>query len=81
RQALSTGSGQALGGAHFVAYIKSELVEEARSGRLPPEVRVESLGPLEALGLYFEERKVAAERREVLLRYAHSLVEGEEEGR
>jgi DNA repair protein SbcD/Mre11 len=79
RQALSTGSGQALGGAHFVAYIKSELVEEARSGRLPPEVRVEALGPLEALGLYFEDRKMAAERREVLLRYARSLVEGEEE--
>ncbi len=72
---------QAFREAHFVAYIKSELVEEARSGRLPPEVRVEALGPLEALGLYFEDRKMAAERREVLLRYARSLVEGEEEAR
>jgi exonuclease SbcD len=69
---------QALGEAHFLAYVKAELTEEARSGRLPPHVRPESLTPMEALRLYFDDRKLPPDRREVLLRYARSLV-GEEE--
>jgi hypothetical protein len=72
---------QALAGAHFLAYVKTELVEEARSSRLPPDVRPESLTPMEALRLYFDDRKLSPERREMLLRYARSLVAGgEEEG-
>jgi exonuclease SbcD len=69
---------QALAGAHFLAYVKGELVDEARSGRLPPHVRPESLTPMEALGLYFDDRKLPPDRREVLLRYARSLVAEEE---
>jgi exonuclease SbcD len=70
---------QALAEAHFLAYVKAELVEEARRGRLPPDVRPESLTPMEALRLYFDERKLAPDRREMLLRYARSLVAGGEE--
>ncbi|MGQ9572200.1 MAG: metallophosphoesterase family protein [Dehalococcoidia bacterium] len=69
---------QALAGAHFLAYIKAELTDEPRSGRLPEHVRAESLRPMEALRLYLEERKVPPERREMLLRYARALVAGEE---
>jgi exonuclease SbcD len=72
---------QALDEAHFLAYVKTELVEEDRRSRLPPDVRPESLTPMEALRLYFDDRKLAPERREMLLRYARSLVAGgEEEG-
>jgi hypothetical protein len=61
--------------------VKTELVEEDRRSRLPPDVRPESLTPMEALRLYFDDRKLAPERREMLLRYARSLVAGgEEEG-
>jgi len=70
---------QALAEAHFLAYVKTELVEEARSGRLPPHVRPESLTPMDALRLYFDDRKLPPDRREVLLRYARSLVAGGEE--
>jgi exonuclease SbcD len=70
---------QALAGAHFLAYVKAELVEEARSGRLPPDVRPESLTPMEALRLYLDDRRLPPDRREVLLRYARSLMAGEEE--
>jgi exonuclease SbcD len=70
---------QALAEAHFLAYVRAELVEEARSGRLPPDVRPESLTPMEALRLYLDERNVAPDRREALLRYARSLVSGDEE--
>jgi exonuclease SbcD len=70
---------QALAEAHFLAYVKPELVEEARSGRLPPDVRPESLTAMDALRLYFDERRLSPERREVLLRYARSLVVGGEE--
>jgi exonuclease SbcD len=70
---------QALAEAHFLAYVKAELTEEARSGRLPPHVRPESLTPMDALRLYFDDRKLPPDRREVLLRYARSLVAGEEE--
>jgi len=70
---------QALAGAHFLAYVKTELVEEARSSRLPPDVRPESLTPMEALRLYFDDRKLPPDRREVLLRHARSLVAGGEE--
>jgi len=69
---------QALAGAQFVAYIKRETIEEQRTARLPPGVRPESLTPLEALRLYLDDRKVAAERREVLLRHARALLEGQE---
>jgi len=70
---------QALAEAHFLAYVKPELTEEARSGRLPPHVRPESLTPMDALRLYFDDRKLPPDRREVLLRYARSLVAGGEE--
>jgi exonuclease SbcD len=70
---------RALAEAHFLAYVKAELVEEARSGRLPPHVRPESLTPMDALRLYLDERKLPPDRRELLLRYARSLVAGEEE--
>jgi exonuclease SbcD len=70
---------QALAGAHFLAYVKAELTEEARSGRLPPDVRPEALTPMEALRLYFDDRKLPPDRREVLLRYAGSLLGQEEQ--
>jgi hypothetical protein len=41
-------------------------------------VRPESLTPMEALRLYFDDRKLPPDRREALLRYAGSLL-GEEE--
>ena len=65
---------QALADAHLVAYIKRELREEARSGRLPPHVRPESLAPLDALRLYWDDRKVPDDRRETLERYARALI-------
>jgi exonuclease SbcD len=69
---------QALCGAQFVAYVKREIIEEHRTTRLPAGTRPESLTPLEALRLYLDDRKVAADRREVLLRHAQALLEGPE---
>jgi exonuclease SbcD len=69
---------QALTGAQFVAYVKREIIEEHRTTRLPAGVRPESLTPLEALRLYLDDRKVAADRRETLLRHARALLAGEE---
>jgi exonuclease SbcD len=69
---------QALAGAQFVAYVKREIIEEQRTTRLPAGTRPESLTPLEALRLYLDDRKVAADRREVLLRHARTLLEGQE---
>ena len=69
---------QALSGAQFVAYVKREIIEEPRTTRLPAGVRPESLTPLEALRLYLDDRKVATDRREVLLRHAQPLIAGEE---
>jgi exonuclease SbcD len=71
---------QALAGAQFVAYVKREIIEEQPRTRLPESVRPESLTPLEALRLYLDDRKVAADRREVLLRHARALLEGQECG-
>ena len=69
---------QALSGAQFVAYVKREIIEEHRTTRLPAGTRPESLTPLEALRLYLDDRKVATDRREVLLRHARALLEGPE---
>jgi exonuclease SbcD len=69
---------QALSGAQFVAYVKREIIEEHRTTRLPAGTRPESLTPLEALRLYLDDRKVATDRREVLLRHAQALLAGEE---
>jgi hypothetical protein len=69
---------QALCSAQFVAYVKREIIEEPRTTRLPAGVRPESLTPLEALSLYLDDRKVATDRREVLLRHARALLEGQE---
>jgi exonuclease SbcD len=69
---------QALDAAHLVAYVKRDIIEEPRTTRLPAGTRPESLTPLEALGLYLDDRKVAKDRREVLLRHARSLLEGQE---
>ena len=68
---------QALSGAQFVAYVKREIIEEHRTTRLPAGTRPESLTPLEALRLYLDDRKVAADRREVLLRHAQALLQPE----
>ena len=65
-------------GAQFVAYVKRDIIEEHRTTRLPAGVRPESLTPLEALSLYLDDRKIAADRREVLLRHAQALLAGEE---
>jgi len=69
---------QALSGAQFVAYVKREIIDEQRTTRLPAGVRPESLTPLEALRLYLDDRNVAADRREALLRHAQALLAGEE---
>jgi exonuclease SbcD len=69
---------QALSGAQFVAYVKRDIIEEHRTTRLPAGVRPESLTPLEALRLYLDDRKVAEDRREVLLRHARALLEAQE---
>ena len=69
---------QALAEAQFVAYVKREIIEEHRTTRLPAGTRPESLTPLEALRLYLDDRKVATDRREVLLRHAQALLAGEE---
>jgi exonuclease SbcD len=69
---------QALSGAQFVAYVKRDIIEEPRTTRLPAGVRPESLTPLEALRLYLDDRKVAQDRREVLLHHARALLEGQE---
>jgi exonuclease SbcD len=65
-------------GAQFVAYVKRDIIEEQPRTRLPAGVRPESLTPLEALRLYLDDRKVATDRREVLLRHAQALLAGEE---
>ena len=62
----------ALASAHHVAAISLEVEEERRT-RIPPDV-AEGLTPLGALRLYLESRKVPAERRERVLRYAEELV-------
>jgi exonuclease SbcD len=69
---------QALSAAQFVAYIKREIIEEHRTTRLPAGVRPESLTPLEALRIYLDDRKVAADRREVLVQHARALLQGQE---
>ena len=69
---------QALSGAQFVAYVKRDIIEEQPRTRLPAGVRPESLTPLEALRLYLDDRKVAEDRREVLLRHARALLEAQE---
>ena len=62
---------QALAGAQFVAYVKRES-SKSTARRACPRARTESLTPLEALRLYLDDRKVATDRREVLLRHAQA---------
>jgi exonuclease SbcD len=76
REAEVRSASGGLASAQFVAYVKREIIEEHRTTRLPEGVRPESLTPLEALRLYLDDRKVAADRREVLLRHARALLEG-----
>jgi len=68
----------ALASAQLVAYVKRDIIEEQRTTRLPAGVRPESLTPLDALRLYLDDRKVASDRREALLRQARALLEGQE---
>ena len=67
----------ALEGAHFVASISKEVKQTTRT-RLG-EAYERDLGPLDTLKLYLESRKVGADRAEVLMRHARSLVEDEVE--
>lgn len=68
---------EALKGAHVVASV-SRAVERGVRTRLGAEALPESLSPLDALGLYLDERKTAPDRRETLLHYARALIDGEE---
>jgi exonuclease SbcD len=68
-----------LAGAYYVAPVE-------RSSRVRPRSRwgsdgaaIQRAGPLEALALYLEHQKVDAPRRDVLLRYARSLMAEEAE--
>lgn len=65
---------RALQEAHFLAGIIRNVEQRARR-RLPQTVRVESLTPMEALRLYFEERNMPPDRRGRLLAYAQRLIE------
>lgn len=67
----------ALAGAHVIAAV-SRNVERGMRSRLGMETLPESLSPLDALALYFENQKVPPDRRQVLLRYARAVIEGEE---
>ncbi|MBI4328995.1 MAG: exonuclease subunit SbcD [Chloroflexi bacterium] len=64
---------KALAEAHYVAALAVEVERDART-RLGRGLRVEGLGPLEALDLYFDARQTSPQRREVLLRYARQLL-------
>lgn len=66
---------KALTDAHFVAYVKHEITDLARSNRLPEGVRLEQLSPLEVLRVYFEQKGTPPERQEVLLEAAEKLIE------
>ena len=67
----------ALAGAHFVASITRETVQQART-RLGPG-NSQGLEPREALRLYLESRNVPADRTEVLMRHAEGLMDDEAE--
>jgi exonuclease SbcD len=66
---------EALDGAHFVASIARETVEQARA-RLGPDSS-QGLEPREALKRYLESRNVPADRAEVLMRHAEGLMDDE----
>jgi hypothetical protein len=68
---------QALTGAHVVASV-SRSVERGARTRLGAEVLPESLSPRDAVALYLGQQKLPPDRREVLLRYARAVIEGEE---
>jgi exonuclease SbcD len=67
---------KALSSAHFIAYIKNDITDPPRSTRLPAGIRPESLSPLDALKLYFDQRHTPEHRQEVLLAAASKLIEG-----
>ena len=66
----------ALDGAHYVASISKEVMEERRA-RLGKDYS-QGLEPREALKLYFESRNVSVERVEMLMRHADDLMAEED---
>ena len=65
-----------LSGAHYVASISKEVVEQTRTRLGQPYSQ--SLEPREALRLYLESRNVSADRAKVLMRQAERLMDEEE---
>ncbi len=66
---------RALKAADYIASISRDI-ERPNRQRIG-EVATEELSPQEALGLYFEAKKISPERRETLLSYAESIFEEE----
>ncbi len=64
---------RALEGAHYVASIERKVDQDERR-RLPGDVQVERLNPIEALDLYLKQRDAAPGERERMLTAARSLL-------
>jgi DNA repair protein SbcD/Mre11 len=63
--------------AYYVAPFERTSQQRPRSRWGAAGAAIQRAGPLEALSLYLEHQKVDASRRETLLRYARSLMEGD----
>lgn len=68
-----------LKGAYYVAPFERSSRQRPRSRWGAAGAAIQRAGPLEALALYLEHQKVEAARRDMLLRYAHSLMADEAE--
>lgn len=65
----------ALAGAHVVASV-SRTVERGARSRAGAELLPESLTPLDAVRRYLDQRNTPPDRRDTLLRYAASVIDG-----
>jgi exonuclease SbcD len=62
--------------AYYIAPFERTTQQQPRSRWGAAGAAIQRAGPLEALALYLEHQKVEAARRETLLRYARTLMEG-----
>ena len=70
---------EALHSAHYIAAITRESTDSARRTRLDPEL-ARDMEPMQALGMYLENRDMEPRRRERVLRSAEELVQEELSG-
>ena len=70
---------QALAPAHFIAYIRKDVLEGDRR-RVEDDQHLESMTVRQALSLYLAQKAVAPDRRQVLLQAADKLMIGGQKG-